>query len=100
MAIFDMDDGYFLDPIDRMMQIVQQFQVSLKRFVGAILNPSKCLLWCADHNIIREYLESNPESHFRAGKIELPGGVTTYRMECKSVACPSGMTPMCKGKCR
>ena len=44
-AIFDMDDGYMVGPIEKLMEVVQGFQLRLIEHVGAMLNPSKCKLW-------------------------------------------------------
>ena len=44
LAIFDMDDGYFVGTVDSVMDVLGQFQQRLKANVRAILNPSKCEL--------------------------------------------------------
>ena len=45
-AVFDMDDGYMVGPIDQLMRVVAEFQQRLIQHVGAVLNFSKRQLWC------------------------------------------------------
>ena len=85
MAIFDMDDGYFMGPIDRLMEIVAEFQIRLKKYVGAILNASKCQLWCRDHKVIQTYLANHPDGQFCMGSIMLPDGSTAHGVQVSGV---------------
>ena len=78
MSIFDMDDGYMMGPIEPMMQIVQEFQVRLQKHVGAVLNASKCELWCSDHSIIESYLREHPDSQFRVGSVRQSNGKEAF----------------------
>ena len=39
MVVMDMDDGYFLGPIEDIMRVVKVFQNRLQEGVGAVLNP-------------------------------------------------------------
>ena len=81
MALFDMDDGYLMGPLRDVMEVVGQFQVRLKKEVGAILNPSNCEMWGVDREQILNYLCENSDCLFKLAQIKLRNDrttVTTY----------------------
>ena len=54
-VIMDMDDGYFLGPIEALMEVVGQFQNRMVEQVVSVLQPSKCEVWC--HSSIRKRVQ-------------------------------------------
>ena len=87
MALFDMDDGYLMGPINEVMRVVRQFQARLQQHVGSVLNPIKCKLWChRDHREeAQEFLDSTGETQFALGHINLPCGRPVYGVKVSGV---------------
>ena len=79
-AVMDMDDGYFLGPIEDLMRVVKVFQSRLQGGVGAVLNPSKCELWChREHRQhLRDFMAQENAGEFQMGCVSLPSGRKTY----------------------
>ena len=65
--------------------MVTEFQIRLKKHVGAILNASKCELWCRDHRVVQTYLHNHPDSKFCMGAIKLQNGSNTYGVQVSGV---------------
>ena len=86
LAVFDMDDGYLMGPIEDLMELVEMFQARLKEHVGACLNPSKCQLWCNSQyrSHVTKFLRDNP-SQFKLASVKLPSGHKTYGVKVSGV---------------
>ena len=86
-AVFDMDDGYLLGPIEHVMPLVKVFQRRLADHVGADLNPSKCQLWChKEHRQhVRAYLDETGETEFKLGVVTLANGRKAYGVKISGV---------------
>ena len=79
-AIFDMDDGYMVGPIEKLMEVVQGFQLQLIEHVGATLNLSKCKLWCAKNqrNHVQRHLADINNDVFSLAYVKLKSGHKAY----------------------
>lgn len=75
-----MDDGYLMGPIEALMPVVKTFQERLKKHVGAVLNFSKCQLWCAAgiRAHVQEFISGIDDNEFELESVRLRSGHRAY----------------------
>ena len=86
-VVMDMDDGYFLGPIETLLKVVEEFQKRLVAEVGSVLNPSKCKLWC--HRQYRTHvnavLQQGATNEFEMGVLKCKSGRMAYGVKVSGV---------------
>ena len=86
-VIMDMDDGYFLGPIESLIEVVRQFQNRMVEQVVSVLQPTKCEVWCHSsiRKRVRDYMQQQSETRFKMGTQTMVGGRTYYGVKVSGV---------------